>query len=215
VRLPLWPAAKALSRCYGAAVQVAGRLYLRLYGVQVGTGLTMRSLPFCRRQAQAAIRLGDGVTIKNRLSENPAGIAHRTALVAARPGARLVIGNHVGISGAVLYCETEIVIGDHVTIGAGARIYDTDFHPIDPLGRRRHDVSQIKRAPVTLCEDVFIGANAMVLKGVTVGARTVVGAGAVVTKSFPPDVVVAGNPARIVARLGGPLKRREVHEYAT
>jgi acetyltransferase-like isoleucine patch superfamily enzyme len=88
-----------------------------------------------------------------------------------------------------------------VNIGAGARIYDTDFHPLDSHDRRRHDTSRIKSAPVRICEDVFIGANAIVLKGVTVGSRTIIGAGAVVTKSLPPDVVAAGNPARIVAKL--------------
>jgi acetyltransferase-like isoleucine patch superfamily enzyme len=145
--------------------------------------------------------MGDAVSIANRFCENVAGVTHRTALIAANPGARLLIGNHVGISGAVLYCTTEIIIEDYVNIGAGARIYDTDFHSLDSLDRRRHDTSRIKSAPVRICEDVFIGANAFVLKGVTVGPRTIVGAGAVVTKSLPPDVIAAGNPARIVSDL--------------
>lgn len=193
---------RTLHKCEELLMGRVVTFYLQLHGAEVGSSLKVWSLPFCRRHDDASIRLGNGVLINNRLNENSAGVFHRTALVAAEPGARLSIGNHVGISGAILYCTTEIVIEDYVNIGAGVRIYDTDFHPLDSLARRRHDTAQIKSAPVRICEDAFIGANAFVLKGVIVGARTVVGAGAVVTKSLPPDVVAAGNPARIIAGLG-------------
>jgi acetyltransferase-like isoleucine patch superfamily enzyme len=172
-------------------------VYLRLHGATVGPELTVWSLPFCRRH-------------ENRLCENAAGVSHRTALIAAESGARLLIGNYVGISGAVLYCATELIVEDHVNIGAGARIYDTDFHPLNPMERRHQGKKQTKSAPVRICEDAFIGANAIVLKGVTVGARTIVGAGSVVTRSLPADVVAAGNPARIVAsRASQPEEQSE------
>ena len=61
--------------------------------------------------------------------------------------------------------------------------------------------------PVTIGDDVWIGANALILKGVSIGDRAIVGAGAVVTKDVAADVVVAGNPARVVKRLGAPADR--------
>ena len=158
----------------------------------------MCTLPVCRRHPQAVIRLGDHVTIANKIRENLAGVFHRTVLVANKPGARLVVGNHVGISGAILFCSSEIIIEDYVNIGVGARIYDTDFHPICAEERRKGRTDSIQTAPVRLCEDVWLGANVIVLKGVTIGPRSIVAAGSVVTKDVGPDLLVAGVPAKPV-----------------
>jgi acetyltransferase-like isoleucine patch superfamily enzyme len=72
----------------------------------------------------------------------------------------------------------------------------TGLHPAD-----RGRLEAVKHAPVVLEEDVWVGANAMILKGVTVGRASIVGAGAVVTKDVPPNSIVAGNPARIIGEV--------------
>lgn len=178
------------------------KMLLRLHGIEFGPGLVLNSFPVCRRSAGARIRLGSNVAISNTINENLAGIAHRTVLAAIGEKAELVIGNSVGISGAILYCTCNITIEDYVNIGIGAKVYDTDFHPIGALARRAHDESQIKNAPVRICQDAWLGAESMVLKGVTIGARSIVAARAVVVKNVPEDCIVAGVPAKIVARLG-------------
>jgi acetyltransferase-like isoleucine patch superfamily enzyme len=178
------------------------RHYLVSRGVRCGPRLEMRSLPLCSRHPLAHIEIGADVIILNKLQENPAGIVHPTVLVASSPGARLKIGNHVGMSGAIIFCTNEITIEDYVSIGVDCRIYDTDFHPLDAGMRRVRDRTAIASAPVRMCEDAFIGARAVILKGVTVGARSVVGAGAVVTRDVPPDTVAVGVPARAVATIG-------------
>jgi acetyltransferase-like isoleucine patch superfamily enzyme len=178
-----------------------GRLALRLYGVQFGRHLQLGSAPMVQRHRDATIRLGNDVVILNTLAENLAGIAHRTVLCATRPGAELVIGNRVGISGAVLYAWRRIEIGDRVAIGAGAEVYDSDFHPLDPAARDRGDPSQVGVAPVVIESDAWLCARCMVLKGVTIGRAAVVGAGAVVTKDVPAGAIVAGAPARVVGRV--------------
>jgi len=180
---------------------VMGRLYLRLWGVKYGKGLRMYSLPLCRRDRGAVIEIGAGVSIKNKLSENLAGAQHRTVIAATQPGARLIIGDYVGLSGVILNSAHEIIIEDNVALGTGVRVYDTDFHPVDAVARRKCDSNEILTKSVRICEDVWVGTNVIILKGVTIGPRCVVGAGAVVTRSCPADTLVGGVPARVIREL--------------
>lgn len=183
------------------------RLYLKLCGISYGRNLRIFSFPGCLKHPQAKIDIGDNVTIYNKISENRAGITNRTQLVADYPNAHLKIGNHVGISGAIIYCRGNITIGDYVNLGAGAKIYDNDFHPITALERREHVVDHIAIKDVKICDDVWIGNNATILKGVTIGPRSVVAANAVVTCDIPADVVVAGVPARVKKQIDNTAKQ--------
>jgi maltose O-acetyltransferase len=85
-----------------------------------------------------------------------------------------------------------IEIGDHVLLGPGVHLY-TARHPLDSAERRR-GLELAK--PIVVGDDVWLGGGAIVLPGVTIGARVVVGAGSVVTRDVPADTRVAGNPAR-------------------
>ena len=80
-------------------------------------------------------------------------------------------------------------------------ILDNDFHPLDPTQRRLHPTAGAACSPVHIGSDVFIGARALVLKGVSIGDGAVVGAGAVVVKSVPPGAIVGGNPARVIGSV--------------
>jgi acetyltransferase-like isoleucine patch superfamily enzyme len=91
-------------------------------------------------------------------------------------------------------------------MGGNVRIYNHDYHALDYRARRDPvaDAAGCQSAPVVIGDDVFIGVNAIILKGVTIGDRSIVGAGAVVSlKTIPTDSLVVGNPARIVKRLAG------------
>jgi maltose O-acetyltransferase len=94
-----------------------------------------------------------------------------------------------------------IVIGAHALLGSFVEIFDSDFHELDPA-RRRGGTPRMGR--VELGENVFIGDGAKILKGVTIGRDSVIGAGSVVTSSIPAGVVAAGNPARVVRELQNP-----------
>jgi acetyltransferase-like isoleucine patch superfamily enzyme len=177
------------------------RMVLRSYGVEFGSGLRLGSAPVIRRNQTGRIRLGRNVSIANELAENPAGIAHRTALCACMPGSELLIGDDVGISGAVIYAWRKIEIGDRVLLGAGAVIYDSDFHPVEVEPRNRFDESKVGIAPVKIESDVWVGARAMVLKGVTIGRGSVVAAGAVVTADVPSGTIVGGVPAKVIGKV--------------
>ena len=79
-------------------------------------------------------------------------------------------------------------------------ITDTDAHPLDYLARRTSN-DGTKAAPIVIEDDVWVGAHSIILKGVTIGARSIIGAGSVVTKSIPTDCVAAGNPCRVIKKL--------------
>jgi maltose O-acetyltransferase len=106
--------------------------------------------------------------------------------------------------GENFYCNFNVIlldcnkinIGNNVFLAPGVQIL-TASHPIDAVERRSVEFA----LPVTIGNDVWIGANALILPGVTVGSRVVIAAGAVVNKDVEDDVVVAGVPARVVKRI--------------
>lgn len=87
----------------------------------------------------------------------------------------------------------KVTIGDYTQIGSGVQIL-TPLHPLDAALRRQQEYG----APVTIGADVWIGSGALILPGVTIGHRTVIGAGSVVTKDIPSDVLAVGNPCRVL-----------------
>ena len=179
------------------------KLIFKSCDIKYGSDLNMNSAPFIVKLSSSSICLGNHVTIFNELSENPAGVTHRTVLAAARPNASLVVGNNVGISGAILFCHEKIEIGDDCLIGAGAAIYDTDFHSLNTLERHILHSSEIQTAPVILGRNVWVGAQALILKGVTVGEDAVIAARAVVTTDVPAKAIVGGVPARVIGWVPG------------
>ncbi|MEQ1945800.1 MAG: acyltransferase [Bryobacteraceae bacterium] len=183
---------------WGAVLGQAARLYLTILGIEYGRDLQVMSLPLCRRHPESTIRFGEHVKLSNTLAENPAGVYQPCAITTTSAGARIDVGNHVGMSGVVLRSQISIVIEDYVNLGAGVCVYDSDLHPLDHMARRVHDESQIQCGPVRICRDVFVGAHAIILKGVTIGERSIIGAGSVVTRDIPADCVAAGAPARVL-----------------
>jgi acetyltransferase-like isoleucine patch superfamily enzyme len=145
--------------------------------------------------------LGKNLLLLSRFDSNPGGLPFPTMLAALEPESCITIGDDTGISGASIIARRSVTIGSRVLIGAGACIWDSDFHPLDPMRRREHPTRDAACAPVTIEDDVFIGARALVLKGVKVGSSAVIGAGAVVTKDVRSGEIVAGNPARVVGSL--------------
>ncbi len=100
-------------------------------------------------------------------------------------------------AGCVVLDCAPVAIGDRVLFGPGVHVYAAT-HPLD-AGLRRRGLEYAR--PVTIGDDVWIGGAAVVLPGVTIGERAVIGAGSVVTRDVPADVVAAGNPCRALQEL--------------
>ena len=110
-------------------------------------------------------------------------------------GNNVNIGKNVSISNSAIYCTKNITISDNVMIGSGTRIWDTDFHSLNYQDRVFG--KDIKRSEaVKIKEGAFIGASVTILKGVTIGKQSIIGACSLVTKDVGDFEVWAGNPAK-------------------
>ena len=164
---------------YGRNMQVYNKIYLQIRNgkISIGDNFTLTSgdciNPLCRN-IRACIFITHGGTIN--------------------------IGNNVGMSSPCLWIKESLTIGNNVNIGGNCIIMDNDVHQIEYIGRRSNK-GNVKSSPVVIEDYVWLGANVTVLKGVTIGARSIIGAGSVVTKSIPADCIAAGNPACVIKSL--------------
>ncbi len=132
--------------------------------------------------------------------------------VSCYAGCSFAIGEN-GQCTIVIMTEEKIEIGSYCLVSWNVGIADSDFHPLEPAQRlidaqalapyfkNRPARPTLKTAPVKICDNVWVGMNAVILKGVTIGENSVVAAGSVVTKSIEPNSVVAGNPALVVKKF--------------
>lgn len=137
----------------------------------------------------------------------------RGSLEIQRANGRIEIGSNCYIGDHTrLWAADSIRIGNHVLVAHNVNIFDNDTHPTDYQERRddaeniifygkRLDYSSLHCSPVEIGDDVWIGCNSIILKGVTIGNGVIVAAGSVVTKDVPDNVMVAGNPAKVVKSL--------------
>jgi acetyltransferase-like isoleucine patch superfamily enzyme len=146
------------------------------------------------------IRIGRDVVINSTFSANPVG-GVETVLLIKGPEALIEIGDEVGISNAIIAARRHIRIGNNVNIGAGVKIFDNDFHSAD-FAERAADIN-IPTAPVSIGDRAWIGGDATVLKGVTIGEESVIGLGSIVTRDVPPGEIWAGIPAKFIRKIHG------------
>lgn len=174
------------------------RLMMALTGVKHGKNLRLKGNAFIFNRRGATLVMGKNVRINSSFLSNMVGLYQRTVVMTRRPGARIEIGDNVGMSGVTLYARAAISVGDNTLIGGNTKILDNDFHSLDTEARNRGEEDSIACRPVVIGKNCFIGCNALILKGTHLGDGCVVGAGAVVSGEFPAGSVIAGNPARII-----------------
>ncbi len=182
-----------------------------LNDVSFGSNMQVYNKIYLNKARGSKITIGDNFIFSSGEAFNPLCRNIRGCMFTAYSSSRITIGDNSGISSACFWANTSITIGNHVKIGGDCLIMDTDAHNLDHLIRRLHDLTSegysvdgVSAATVGIVieDDVLIGTRCIILKGVTIGARSVIGSGSVVTKSIPSDSIAAGNPCRVIRTSG-------------
>ena len=165
-----------------------------LKGIAIGTKCKFFGIAVIKRSNKGRIKVGNECVFRSMKTSNLLGISRPCILTAMGiDDCLLTIGNNCGFSGTVISCFERISIGNNVRCGANTLITDSDWHCDDErLSPAR---------PVTIEDNVFLGVNVTVLKGVVIGKNSIIGAGSVVASNIPPNVVAAGNPCRIIRKI--------------
>jgi acetyltransferase-like isoleucine patch superfamily enzyme len=168
-------------------------LILRIKDIDIAGICYFSGFSSVRKTKGSILKIGRNCRFNSLSDSNLIGINHKCIISTHSSDASLVIGNNCGFSGTTIGCFKEIIISDNARCGANTVITDSDWH--------LNDVRSGKPKRVVIEENVWLGYGVVVLKGVTIGANSVIGAGSVVTKDIPANVVAAGNPCRVIKKL--------------
>jgi len=140
-----------------------------------------------------------GKNVQIGVVSSPNFYSHYTYLEARDERSEIIIGDNVTINNAFsVECSSKVVIENDVLIGLNCSIIDNDGHN---LAIEKRSTGNPKTAPVHIRQNVFLGSNVSILKGVTIGKNSIIGNGSVVTKDIPENVIAAGNPAKVIRNL--------------
>lgn len=201
MRLPVLDTPWKVTNGLGAlVVHPYVRLIFWLNGIPWGHGWRFFGAPIVQKHRKSRITFGPGLQMRSSVRSNPLGPNHPAIISTFKENAVIEVGNNFAMTGGTLCAFNCITIGNNVALGANTTIVDTDFHPLIPEYRLAHP-ADAQTARVVIEDNVFIGMNSLILKGVTIGEGSVIGAGSVVTRDVPSRVIAAGNPAKVIRKL--------------
>jgi acetyltransferase-like isoleucine patch superfamily enzyme len=184
------------NRCNVSVFNSLIHLVCYIKGVKIGKKVVFNGFPVVRRYENSDIIIGDNCLFNSAKNSVRVGLQKRCTFVTLRKKSEIVIGKNSGGSGVILLAAIKITIGNNVMIGAHSMIIDNDFHHSDP--NKRHQNIDIPARPIIIEDNVFIGTNCMILKGITIGENSVIGANSVVINSIPKNSIAIGNPCKVV-----------------
>lgn len=165
-----------------------------LWEVKIGTGVKFYGRIRFSKQKKSKIIIGNNCTFRSLKTSNWIGV-DRPCMISTQEGNNTIIkiGDNCGFSGTVIGAFVNITLGNNVRCGANTLITDSDWHLDDPrVGKPK---------PVFIDDNVWLGVNSVVLKGVTIGKNSIIGANSVVVSNIPENVIAAGNPCKVIREL--------------
>ncbi len=148
--------------------------------------------------AKGSIEIGCNTSIGRNRKGYHASMPFYTTMLVDKENAQIKIGNNCRINGAYIHAQNNIEIGDNCVFASGINIIDSNGHEVNSLDRTTgRDIPQ----PITIGNNVWIGINATILKGTTIGDNSIVTAGSVVKGVFPSNSIIQGNPAIVVGEI--------------
>lgn len=161
------------------------------WNITIGNNSRFLGCSYFRKFKNSKIIIGDNFTCVSNVGHN---IIYRSCSIGTyAEDAVLQIGNKVGVSGCIIACFKSISIGNNVRIGGNCVILDGDFHT--------DDYRSGKCKEIVIDDNVWLGMDSKILKGVHIGQNSVIGAGSIVTKDIPANVIAAGNPCKVIKNI--------------
>lgn len=186
------------------------KIYFFLNNIKYGKNFRVFNHLYLKIHVGALVQIGNNCTIMSGAGLNPLSRNIKTCIYVGKK-ATLKLGNDVGISSSTLWVKESVSIGNSVAIGADCIIMDTDAHNLDwkircseetnEYGESVDMVTTAASAPIVIEDNVLVGARCIILKGVTIGARSIIGSGSIVTKDIPSDCIAAGNPCKVIKSI--------------
>lgn len=185
------------------------KIYFFLNNIKYGKNFRVFNHLYLKIHVGALVQIGNNCTIMSDAGLNPLSRNIKTCIYVGKK-ATLKLGNDVGISSSTLWVKESVSIGNSVAIGADCIIMDTDAHNLDWKIRCSEETNEYGEsvdmvtaasAPIVIEDNVLVGARCIILKGVTIGARSIIGSGSIVTKDIPSDCIAAGNPCKVIKSI--------------
>lgn len=203
LRNPLFVVDLLLERLLAAVSGVGFRVECLLRGIPVGRKPDVFGRCILRKSPRSTIVIGNNVQIISSSWRSSTANCHRSKLRTYYPSAAIIIGDHSGMTGGAIIARSKTIrIGNRCMLAPNVTIMDSDFHVAWPPERRFDTWETDIDKDVTLEDNVWVGMNVIILKGVTIGRNSIIAAGSVVVRDIPPNCVAGGNPARVLKTLG-------------
>jgi acetyltransferase-like isoleucine patch superfamily enzyme len=169
------------------------KIKAKWWGVKIGKRLFVNGKIKFRRLPKSKIIIGDGCRFNSSFDSNLIGVNHPCIISTLKREAEINIGFNCAFSGTTIGAFKKITIESGVKCGANTLITDSDWHEEDSRSSETKEVY--------IGKNVWLGVNAIVLKGVSIGENSLIGANSVVTTDIPANVIAAGNPCKVLKEI--------------